>query len=212
MPNGQQRPATEKGTPPGEGAGKNAAGGAGKNNPSPVGPIPEDKSTPPPPGAGGKAPENPGDQLAPDSGQKPLVIQTIEKMLRENKVTPDVEKQLGFTKEQLEQFVKKYEKPKERPPVGPGREIKVKTDTPERKFNPDRKAPEGLQNVTTSQRNQRTGNASLIDDVSGLSEGSSSAAPKVYQKRFEAYKSSLAQPGMSPPQSGATAPANGTNK
>jgi hypothetical protein len=119
-------------------------------------------------------------------------------LLKENKVTPDLEKQFGMDKVQMEQFVKKFEKRKNAPPVGPGRDIKVKPGATERAFDPNRKAPEGLPNVAVSKSNERQGADNRNDDLRGLTEGSQVVAPKALRSRFDAYRSSLGRTTLGP--------------
>ena len=54
-----------------------------------------------------------------------MVLRTVKDLLAKDAVTPDLEKETGMTREQMEQFVKKYEAVKSAP-AGPGREIEVK--------------------------------------------------------------------------------------
>ncbi len=143
--------------------------------------------------------------MAPDS-QPPLVIQRLQDLLKDDKFTPDVEKKLGMSKEEAEQFVKKYEKREQPGPAGPGRTIDVKPEK-EKVIDPNRKAPKLNTNPTVSNRNQRQGGTILQDTMSGLSEGGKSAPPPELSKRFEAYKKSLSNSKVVAP-SGSTPPAN----
>lgn len=194
---GAGTPTDQQGGERGDGAGTNAAGG-GKDTPRPVGATPNDKSTPSP--AAPEAPANPAAPIAPDSGvdQGPsLVTRQISDLLKENRVTPDVEKELGMTRAEMEQFVKKYEKGKPRPAAGPGREIKVDPNAKGRTVGPDYKAAETLPDLAVSKSTSRSGNVAPTDTLSGLSEGAESAAPKAYQSKFNAYKSSLGRASLS---------------
>ena len=108
-----------------------------------------------------------------------LTIRKINDLLTENKFTPDVERRLNMTKEEAEQFVKPYEKAlKPKQPVRAGREIPVKPNQPERKFDPNRPAPEALPNVATSSRNERGGNVVPTDDLHALAEGTKTPVPR----------------------------------
>ena len=201
-------PGSRPGADRGDGQGKNAAGGAG-DKPSEVGPVTQSKATPPP--ATEPPPANPEDLPAPDS-KAMLTIRKIHVLLNENKFTPDVERRLDMTKEQAEQFVKPYEKAlKPKQPARAGREIPVKANQPERKFDPNRPAPEALPNVATSSRNERGGNVVPTDELHGLSEGSKTPVPKALQARMNAYTESLARSPVKAPARRAAPAGGGTN-
>ncbi len=141
-----------------------------------------------------------------------LTVRKINDLLKENKFTPAEERRLGLTKEEAEQFVKKYDKalkPKQTPRAG--REIPVKPNQPERKFDPNRPAPEALPNVAASDRNTRGGNVVATDDVHGLAEGAKSPVPKALQARMNAYTESLARTQVKPPARRPAPAGGGTN-
>jgi hypothetical protein len=127
--------------------------------------------------------------VAPDASP-PLVVRKLQDLLKDDKFTPNVEKQLGMTKDEAEQFVKKFEKREQPGPAGPGREIKAKVEK-EKVFDPNRKAPEFNTTATVSNRNQRSGTTLPQDTLNGLSEGGKSTPPPELRKQFEAYKKSL---------------------
>ncbi len=203
-------PADRPGTEKGDGSGRNANGG-GKNVPEPAGNRPEDKTVPPS-DASGQVPEKPGESVAPDSGV--LAIRKIQDLLKEDRVTPDVEKQLGMSKGEMEQFVKRYEKSaRPKAPGRAGREIKVKGETkPERVFDPNRKAPEALPNVAVSNKSQRQGSDLPTDTNGGLSEGADAPVPKALRGRFNAYKTSTGNSGAGGNSPGRPSTAGGTNR
>jgi hypothetical protein len=208
-PGGGRVPGSRPGADRGEGQGNNAAGGNG-NTPSTPGPDKQVKGEAPPPAE--PPPANPDDLPAPDSGAM-LTIRKINDLLKDNKFTPDVEKKLGMSRDEAEQFVKPYEKAlKPRGPVREAREIKVDPNKPERKFDPNRKAPEALPDVATSKSNERSGNVVPTDELHGLSQGSQSPVPKALQKRMSAYNDSLARsPVTAPARRSAPANSGGTN-
>jgi hypothetical protein len=107
-------------------------------------------------------------------------------MLKEDKFTPNVEKQLGMTKDEAEQFVKSFKKPEQQTPVGPGREIKAKPGE-EKVFAPDRKGHEFNTNAIVSNKNDRAGSTMPQDSLSGLSEGLKSSPPPEIRRQVEAY-------------------------
>jgi hypothetical protein len=127
--------------------------------------------------------------VAPDT-KTPLVIRKLQDLLKDNKFTPNVEKELGMTKDEAEQFVKKFENRKQPGPATPGQEIKAKPGA-EKVFDPNRKAPEFNPAGPVSKRNQRAGTTLPQDNLSGLSEGNKSSPPPELRKQYEAYKKAL---------------------
>ena len=98
-----------------------------------------------------KPPAGTDPSIAPDVPKSDLVLRKLQDLLKDDKFTPNVEKQLGMTKDEAEQFVKKFEKPEQPEPVGPGREIKAKPGE-EKVFDPNRKAPEFNTSATSATR------------------------------------------------------------
>jgi hypothetical protein len=127
--------------------------------------------------------------VAPESGLPP-VIRKLQKLLQGDKFTPNVEKELGMTRDEAEQFVKKFENRKQPGPATPGQEIKVKPGE-EKVFDPNRKAPEFTTSASVSERNKRTGGSLPQDNLGGLSEGAKSTPPPELRKQYEAYKKAL---------------------
>ncbi len=126
-------------------------------------------------------------------------------MLKDDKFTPNVEKQLGMTKDEAEQFVKKFEKRDQPSPAGPGREIKVKPGQ-DKVFDPNRKSDFNT-TATVSNRNNRQGTTIPQDNLSGLSEGGRSTPPPELRRQFEAYMKGVANSKVVAPGSPAP-PAN----
>jgi hypothetical protein len=157
-------------------------------------------NTQPLPKAQQKSPDGAEPSVAPDK-QPPLVVRQIQDLLKEGKFTPNVEKQLGMTKDEAEQFVKKFENRPQPGPASPGQEIKVRPGE-EKVYDKDRKAPEFTTNATVSQRNKRTGTTLPQDNMGGLSEGAKSEPPPELRKQVEAYRKAVSS---SKPASGAPA-------
>ena len=203
---GQQQgnqPGQQQGNQPGEagmaGDRSNGGGRTGMNNPlvnnqEKIEPLPRNNDQPP---------ANPGDSIAPDVPQSELVTRTIKDLLQENKFTPDLEQQLGMTRDEAEQFVKKFEKRPEQPPIGEGREIQASPGE-EKVFDPARKAPEFNTSGIVSKRTERSGTALATDSMSGLTEGGRSAPPPELRRQWERYRKNLA--GSKTPAVGGAAP------
>jgi hypothetical protein len=110
-----------------------------------------------------------------------------------------------MSKEEAEQFVKKFEKREQPGPAGPGRTIQVKPEK-EKVYDKNRPAPKSDLKVNASDRITRQGTTIPQDNLSGLSEGGKSAPPPDLRRQFEAYKKSLANTKTARP-SGSPAPA-----
>ena len=134
-------------------------------------------------------PTNPDPSVAPDVPQSDLVLKTIRDLIKDNKFTPDLEKQLGMSKDEADQFVKKFEKREQPKATEPGREIKVKPGEDE--VIKDLKAPEFNTSATVSSRNQRQGSSLPQDTLGGLSEGNRSSPPIELRRQWEAYRKGL---------------------
>jgi hypothetical protein len=184
-------------SPVGGGGNPSGGTGAGPNQPPPA-PPDEDtlKSNP----KADNRPANQGEDVAPDMPQSSLVLRKLEDMLRENKITSDIEKQTGMSKEEMEQFVKKYGgTPKAQP--GEGRTIEVKPGT-DKRLDPTRLGPE-FNPGTTSSRSDRGAGSVVQDNERGNVQGNRSVAPPEIRTRLEAYKSSLSRSNLdrTPPRS-----------
>jgi len=102
-----------------------------------------------------------------------------------------MEKELGMSKEELNQFVKKFEKaPKAEP--GPGREIEAKPGKPQA-VDPNRKLPDLNPGTSVSARTIRDRGGMVQDDVRGNNEGIRFTPPPELRAGFDAYKNSLSR-------------------
>jgi len=158
-------------------------GGRDRNNPGRDNFKETEKPLPPAPG---QPPANPEPSPAPDVPQSALTLRKLQDLLKEGKFTPNVERQLGMTKDEAEQFVKSFKKPEQPGPVGPGREIKARPGE-EKVIAPDRKGHEFSTNAVVSNRNDRSGSTIPQDTLNGLSEGLKSSPPPEIRRQVEAY-------------------------
>ena len=151
------------------------------------GPEPEGEG--PPPEAA--APTNPGDTVAPDKHPKPdLVLRKIQDLLKDDAKARALEKETGMSRQELEQFVKKFEKAPHGDP-GASRDL---TATPgkDKTIDPNRTIADPLAGSTVSGRNQRGAGAVPQDPTAGGNvEGARTVAPVEFRSRFEAYQNSL---------------------
>ncbi|MDX2036622.1 MAG: hypothetical protein SFX72_08215 [Isosphaeraceae bacterium] len=154
------------------------------------------------PDASAEVPDRPAASPAPDIEQSPPqreAIRKLSELLEQDRVTPELEKRIGMTRDEMQQFVKKFEQKSPRAAAREGQEIKAGPGGPERKLDPNRKAPDLQPGLRASNRNQRGSNTGIEDKNSGLSEGNTTTAPPELRKRFEAYKSSLGRTRVNPP-------------
>jgi hypothetical protein len=121
-----------------------------------------------------------------------MVLRTVKDLLAKDAVTPDLEKETGMTREQMEQFVKKYENVKAAP-AGPGREIEVKPGDRERTDRPSANLPGFGRQERYSSKSQKDRGQMVRDDVQNNLEGISFKAPPEIRSKLESYKSSLAR-------------------
>src|SRR5208283_1989685 len=117
-------------------------------------------------------PDNPtGEDIAPQGqSQTEMVLRTVKDLLAKDAVTPDLEKETGMTREQMEQFVKKYEAGKSAP-AGPGREIEVKPGEQGATDKPSANLPGIDRQNRFSTKNLKDRGATSKDDVRNNLEG-----------------------------------------
>ncbi|MGZ3434260.1 MAG: hypothetical protein ACXVA7_21055, partial [Isosphaeraceae bacterium] len=173
------------------GAGRSPIGGGGTAGPGWTGEKAKDDSKPSPRAAD---PENPsGEDIAPQGqSQTDMVLRTVKDLLAKDAVTPDLEKETGMTREQMEQFVKKYENIKSAP-AGPGREIAVKPGDRERTEHPSANLPGFGRQERYSTKSQKDRGQMVRDDVQNNLEGISFKPPPEFRSKFEGYRTSLAR-------------------
>ena len=149
-----------------------------------------DESTPSPPA---KEPENPGQGLVAPDGQpqSELVLKQLHEVQTNPAAAKDLEQREGISRSDIEQFARKYEKPKSAPP-GPGREIKVKPgeQTPT-KPAADLPALDGSTRFST--KNVRDRGTSAQDDVHNNLEDVRYKLPTELRGRFQAYSNRLSK-------------------
>ena len=166
--------------------------------------IPQDESKPSP--RAESPPLNAEETVAPDVPQSELVLRKLEDLIKNNQVTPELEKETGMSREEMEQFVEKYRKtPKG--PAGEGREIKVDPED-QKGATPQPK----LSELKTSARVRSRRSASVArrstTRFATMSKGPGSSCLPRSARKYEAYKSSLSRsPALQPAR---PAPATGS--
>jgi hypothetical protein len=118
------------------------------------------------------------------------VLRKLEHLLRSNQVGPELERESGLTRAQMEQFVTRF-KLLHKPAPGEGRDVEVKPG-PERAFN-DEPTSIALDWETVGTLTTRSP-ANVVDDQQpDIVEGIRFAVPSQVRSGFEAYKSSISQ-------------------
>jgi hypothetical protein len=132
------------------------------------------------------------DGLAPDGQpQSGLNLRSLNELLKDDAKAQQLEKETGYSREQLEQFVARYKKVKSAP-AGPGRDIDLKgaeqTDT-----KPSANLP-GLDASTRfSTANRRDRGTAPQDQTRDLTEGIRFQPPPEFRGKWEGYKNKLAK-------------------
>jgi hypothetical protein len=149
-----------------------------ESQPSPRAQEPEDQS------AGTVAPEG--------QSQTDMVLRTIKDLIAKDAVTPELEKDTGMSRAQMEQFVREYEK-KKSAPAGPGREIQVKPGNRDSADKPAANLPGINPNSRSSTRNITDRGKLGHDDARNNIEGIRFTAPPEFRSKVEGYKNTLSR-------------------
>ena len=155
------------------------------------------------------------EDIAPQGqSQTDMVLRTVKDLIAKDAVTPDLEKETGMTREQMEQFVKKYEKVKSAP-AGPGREIDGQAGRKESgPINPRPTCPASAARSDTLPRTRRTEarpSTTMLRTTSRASASSlrpnSGRSSKATRVRWQEPRSGVIQPPR--PGPARSAPAGG---
>jgi hypothetical protein len=128
--------------------------------------------------------------------QTDLVLRKLEELLRNNQVTPQLEKETGMSREQMEQFVTKF-KGAPKAPAGQGREIKVSPG--KEQTIPNRSLPDLNPGTRVGSRTTRDRGGVVQDQIRDNVEGGRIAVPAELRSGYEAYKSSVSRSRPSRP-------------
>jgi hypothetical protein len=137
--------------------------------------------------------------------QSDLVLGKLSDALKDDQAAKDLENRTGLTREQLEQFAKKYEKPKSGP-VEPGRQIEVKPGeaTPAK---PGENLPGFDKTQRMDSKSIRERGTMPQDTVRNMQQGISFEPPPEWRGKVAGYKSKLARSQVMPTRRAAPAPA-----
>jgi hypothetical protein len=120
------------------------------------------------------------------------VLKKLRDVLDKNEVTPDLEKDMGMSRSEMEQFVKKFEK-RRAEEVGQGRNIEIKRGDDSTSAKPS-KGLTGIDRKTSfSTRTTRDPNAMAKDKDRGNIEGVRVQVPSELRGKYEGYINRLSR-------------------
>jgi hypothetical protein len=129
--------------------------------------------------------------------QTELVLRKLQDLIKNDQVTPEMLKDAGMSKEELNQFVEKFSKaPKAEP--GAGREIDVKPGKPQT-IAPDRKVPDLNPNAAVSAETIRQRGGVVQDTERNNNEGIRFVPPPELRARFNGFRNTLSRPRTGAP-------------
>jgi len=151
---------------------------------------------------------NAEETVAPDREQSNLVLRKLEDLLKNNQVTPKLEQETGMSREQMEQFVRKFKgAPKAEP--GKGREIQIKPgESP--KYSPNRTLPGLNAGSRVTSKTVRDRDGVVEDQIRDNVEGARFQVPPELRPGYEAYMSSLSRSKVLNPTRSAPAAKSGS--
>jgi hypothetical protein len=126
--------------------------------------------------------------VAPDVAQAALVLRTLDDLLQRNQVGPELERDSGMSREEMEQFVTRFKRPPRAAPR-PGRAVEIKPGD-ERAFNDEPASPTLDLGTVGNLVTRSTANV-VNDQQHDNVEGSRFVVPSRLRSGFEAYKSSF---------------------
>jgi hypothetical protein len=121
--------------------------------------------------------------------QSDLFVRNLSDALQDGQATKDLEERTGLTREQLEQFATKFQKPKSGP-AGPGREIDV-TPREETPAKPAANLPGVDRSRSFSTKTMRERGFMAPDDVRDNAEGVRFEPPPELRAKWKDYREML---------------------
>ena len=203
----------------GKSGGNEPGGGRGGNSQNNSGGGPANDGGSNAPGSGkDETKESPRSTEAQDQGadtvapagqpQSGLNLRGLHDLLKDDKTAKQLEKDTGYSREQIEQFTKRYEKAKSAP-AGPGRDIDLKSGE-QSDAKPSANLP-GLDASTRfSTKNRRDRGIAPQDQIRDNNESIRFQPPPEWRGKMEGYKSKLAK--LVAPDSSAKPPATKSGK
>jgi hypothetical protein len=190
----------------GRGSGRSATGGGGAEPGAPGGNPPPDETKASP--RAETPPLNSEETVAPQNvPPSEFTLRKVQELLKDPDAAKKLEQETGFTREQMEQFVQKFQK--DRMPKGaarPGEEVQVKPGE-HQPAGPSANLPGINPQTRFSTQTLRDRGAVATDQVRDNLEANRLIAPPEFRERVEAYKSTLSRsrvlnPTTTPPAGG----------
>ena len=225
---GEQGKDAQKGDKPGDESGKSEKPGEENGKPGPLTDAPPkaggmrkgtetpapkpDESTPSPRAVEPDQPE-PNENLTPDQKADQRLLKRLREMVDKNEISKDLEDSTGLSREEIDQFVRKFEAPpKEERKAADGDGTTEVTSTPG-KDSENRKVslPGNLPGGQVTSRSNRGAGMVADDGSQGNLEGARARIPSALRSRFEAYQKGLSRAnprGAGTTNSGESRPAN----
>jgi hypothetical protein len=146
--------------------------------------------------------------VAPEGqAQSDLFLRKLDEALKDDTKAKDLEKDTGLTREQVEQFTRKYKKIKQAP-AGPGRDITLKADEQKGAGQASANLP-GLDASTPfSSQTRRAAGSAPQDTMHDNVEGARDQPPVELRGKWAGYKNTLMKV-PAPKSSGAPATKTG---
>ena len=129
--------------------------------------------------------------MAPDGqAQGGLNLRKLQEVLQDDTKAKELEQASGYSREQIEQFIRKYEKVKAAP-SGPGRDINLKADDQKGAAQPSANLP-GLSSSTPFSTKSRRGiGTAATDTLRDNVEAARFEPPPEMRGKWEGYKNKL---------------------
>lgn len=166
------------------------------------------------PTARSQEPEQPGESnnLTPQQKADQRVLKRLREMVKRDEITKDLEEATGLSREEIDQFVRRYEPPakdeRSRTEDGPGEILtKQSGQDKERRVNLPANLPGGQVTSRTARNSGMVGE----DTQQGNLEGARSRIPSALRARFEAYQKSLSRSAGGPASNAGFSPRGGSS-
>ena len=135
--------------------------------------------------------QNSAETVAPDQPGSELVLRKLQDMLKDDQATSKLEKETGMSREEMEQFVKKFTKAPKAEPTD-GRKIEIKPGEV-RPSAPDTAQPPLSPGARFSTQSLRDKGAVVQDQARDNIEANRFAPPREVLPGFEAYTKTLSR-------------------
>ena len=137
----------------------------------------------------------PGENLSPQQKADQRLLKRLREMVDKNEISKDLEQSTGLSREEINQFVRKFEAPKAEPrdPNATGGTTEVSSKSGNQDENRKVSLPGNLPGGQVTSRNARNSGMVADDATQGNLEGARSRIPSALRSRFEAYQKGLSR-------------------